>query len=130
MTKKDLEEAVALYKEQIDFFKKQNQILLDEKEKYRLNVEKLQDALINIRAPEAYADYRADMADITGIPEDEPKDRERIRQVKQIQDTFLRSMEQPLFAGIKNAEEMEELLAPALSQHAGETPSIHDNEES
>lgn len=129
-TKKELEDVIALYKEQVSFLKEQNTLLLDEKEKYRLQIEKLQDAIINIRAPEAYRDLVADRAELESRAELGEIDREyleRQRQIKEVEKTWLSNLERPLF---KNADDMAEMLGSSLLRTPPESKSIHENSES
>lgn len=126
MTKQDLQEKVELYKDQILFLKEQLDTVREEKEQYRQQVERLQDAIINIKAPEAYLDMKRDMSAIPEISKEEIEKRQRMQEV---QDQYIRSIEEPLF---RNGDDLDLMIKSGLAKDAvsSEDISIHGNDES
>ena len=127
-TKKDLEEGILLYKEQIDFYREQLVDAKEEKQALSLQVSKLQDALINIRAPEAYRDHLADGYDYKDPRTDEEKEHQRL--VNEAEQRYIKSMEDgSMFV---DGDDMVEALTAAAHRGSKQRQdiSIHDNSES
>ena len=126
-TKADLEEQVQLYKEQMTFLREQLEDAREERNEYRLQVDKLQDALINIRAPDAYRDMKADEL----APEEYITDvaRSRQQQLQEATGRIMRQIEEPLFV---DGNDLDDLLMTALNRDSvpSEAVSIHGNNES
>lgn len=124
-TKKDLEEFVLLYREQISFFKEQIEELKKEKEEITRQLFNLQNGILNIRAPEAYRDMQADLS-----VDNPPFSEEELEEIKIRNDvlaSYLGNIESPTFS---NADEMEEALTSVLASDGGITKSLHNNDES
>lgn len=123
--KKDLEEAVSIYKDQIGFLKLEIEVSREDKKALQIQVLKLEDALIAIRAPQAYADLTADR----GVNESDwtDEDRETAKQVYAVEQAYLRNIEEPIF---QNADEMTDMLKSTLIKDRTESTSLHDNDES
>ncbi len=125
-TKQDLEEKLNLFKEQIEFLKEQLLAAREDKESYVSQVGKLQDALINIRAPDAYRDMKAD----EGVPDPAMGEyMEREMQVQKYLDRYANDIEKPLF---QSGEELQAWLEGTLMETSNvtEPSSLHNNEES
>lgn len=125
MTKKEFEEVLQIYKDQIVTLKETVQQLREEKIKLQEQNFSLQEGLLNIRAPEAYRDLMADRAD---VPDLSLEERERQRVHGEIQNRYLQNLEKPLFS---SADDMTLFLSEALN--SGEpmsSKSIHGNDES
>jgi 3-mercaptopyruvate sulfurtransferase SseA len=89
-------------------------------------VEKLQDALVAARAPEAYRDQQIAKEDEDRIPVSQ----ETIERNKLVQETtteFMSSLEKPLF---RSADDLDDLLARAAVRNAEGPASLHRNDES
>lgn len=117
--KKDLEGLVDAYKEIIDDLKARN-------ERLEMQVDRLQDALICTRAPEAYRDMKADEA---GEPEVDPEALRIARLRADTEAEYLRATEQPLF---RDGDEFVDMLEMSLAASASPVDgnSLHDNGES
>ena len=123
-TKKDLEEIVSVYKEQISFLKEQIVELKKEKEDIFKQLFNLQNGILNIRDPEAYRDMQADLGE---DPSFNNKELEELKIRNSAVSAYLGDMESPTF---KDAQEMEDALTGILVSGAGETKSLHENDES
>ena len=124
MTKKDIEELLDLYKDQITGLREQVTQLREEKIALQDQNFRLQEGLLNIRAPEAYRDMIADRAPDVGIS---PEAADRTKQIKNLTGQFINSVEQPLF---KNADDMLRMLSSTISEGGIESKSLHNNDES
>jgi regulator of replication initiation timing len=124
MNKRDYDEMLTVYKDQIGMLKETIGTLREENHRLSQQVFKLQDGLMAVRAPEAYRDYRNDMIPEVVMPEEE---KAKLQQNADLMKRYLNNIEQPLF---RSASDMEEILAPTLFGNVNKTESIHDNSES
>jgi len=126
VVKKDFEEILTVYKDQIGLLREQIRILQVEKTELQKQLFNLQDGLLNIRAPEAYRDLIADRnPEIMNIT---PEELQRNKQIDKIHREYVANIEQPLF---KSADELISILSPALSAKGiAATQSLHENTES
>lgn len=126
-TKSELLEIIEVYKDQIAFLKGQVQEIKDEKDELRAQVEKLQDAIINVRAPEAYKDLMYDkhvqQSDL------DPEEIEKQKKTLEIEKLYLQDIESPTF---RSGEDIELLLMSGMIKGATQSQdtSIHGNDES
>jgi hypothetical protein len=127
MTKQEALDLLGIYKDQLADYKGLVQELRKEKVDLQAQVERLQDGILSIKAPEAYQDYRNDMA--PDLTEDQKTALQRDKQESILISKKLSIMEDPMF---KDAGDMIELLGSSLvKEHVGETgKSLHDNAES
>ena len=123
MTKKDFDEILLIYKDQITDLKERIISLREEKETLQAQVFRLQDGLMSVRAPEAYRDQQADL---TELPVDEEATR-RVIETQNLQRRYLAGMEETLF---KDGDELVDMLGSVLLKTANESESIHGNQES
>lgn len=127
MTKKDFEEILLIYKDQIESFRSQIRELREEKVALIDQNNRLQEAIINIKAPEAYGDLIYDRHS-SKFPNLGQEEMEKSKAAKRVLETHLKVVEQPLFV---DANDMIEKLAPALTANGiVATESIHNNSES
>lgn len=124
MNKKDYEEILAVYKEQINMLKDTIASIRQDNIRLSDQVFRLQDGLMAVRAPEAYRDFRNDMTPVAEIPEEE---RKNLQLKSDLTKAYFNSLEQPLF---KSASDMEEILAPSIFGDIDKTESVHGNSES
>ncbi len=124
MTKKEFDEILGIYKDQLNLFKEQVLQLREEKAILQDQNFRLQDGLLSIRAPDAYREAVIDRQPPFEVDEEQKAHQ---TQVREIQDTYLREMEKPLFS---TAEDMLMHLGGALSDGAMKTQSLRGNEES
>jgi hypothetical protein len=127
MTKKDLEDLVGAYKDQIEFLKARCDELKEEKDKLIEQVGFLQQGLMAVKSPEAYRDYRADTADIPELTEEEIARREELARNAHLVDRFVHGIEGPSFKG---PEDMVDLLSRTFITEGPKDESLHGNTES
>jgi len=124
--RKDVERELIFAEAKIESLKDQLTIATATISELKGQIERLQDALISVRAPEAYRDQQIEKDDRARIPvSQEVVDRNKVY----IDTTkeYLNSIEQPL---IRHPDELDDLIAHALLQdHKGPT-SLHGNNES
>ena len=127
LTKADLEENNLFLKEQLKFCKEQIQMLKEEKDGYKLQIERLQNALFSVQAPQAYRDMQADKAEVP-IVEGNQQAKDHQKQLTNIYKTWLHHLEEPLF---KDPDDMERLLEGTILKTTNLMgKSLHENEES
>lgn len=124
MTKKEQEELLQMYKDQIEFFKNELYAAREKIAEYQKQNFDLQSALMSVRAPEAYNDMKRDSIQ---IPESQLSEEERIeRQIMtEMLPKHLQMIEKPLF---ESAEDMQRALSPLIEPK--KSKPIHNNEES
>lgn len=119
------DEAVSIYKEQIEFLKTQIEELREEKIELRKQVLALQDALMNIRAPAAYEDLRRDRIPIDEENMESAKANKRF--YEEILPGHIKNIEEPMF---KDPEDMIRTLSSVMSEQGLKSESLHNNSES
>lgn len=127
MTKSELGEMLAAYKEQIAFLKAELEEARKREEKLNGQVNRLQDGLMNIRSPEAYRDMKVDFNAPTTTAEQAEA---RAREAKQltIREQYVRAMEGDIF---KSKEDIEDLMNTVLlAGNKVGSKSLHGNSES
>lgn len=127
MTKKDQEEMIQLYKDQLEFFKTRYEEVKAENVKLQEQNFILQEGLLNIRAPEAYHDMQRDR--IPFDPGASPEDRERRKVYREEVERHLQNIERPIF---ETPDDMEHFMNQVLGQEgpAVASESLHGNSES
>ena len=123
-TKQELQEIVSVYKDQINFLKEQVADLRVEEETLQKQLFILQDGILNIRSPLAYADMRADEHGIPDVPE---KEQLAAKERNKVIAEHLRNLEEPTFSSV---EEMTDVLAREVFKEFDVTTPLHHNEES
>ncbi len=126
MSTKAEKEILEAYKSQLNLLNGIITDLREEKAEYQLQISRMQEALIAIRAPEAYRDQRADRL---GEPDRDPVEVERQKAKREVEQEWLNGIESPTF---RNGEELQDLLSGVLFAEASENSSvsIHGNNES
>lgn len=125
-TKQQIEDLLQIYKDQIETYKHLLEKEREDKEKLHLQIEKLQDALVNVRAPEAYRDWKFEKLGLAD--EYDPEQIEHAKVHRDVQQQYISGLEKPLF---NNAEEMIDALS-SIAVQAGpkEYDALHENSES
>lgn len=123
--KAEKEELIQLYKDQVVFYKEQIDQLREQNSELRRQLSNLQNGLLAIRAPEAYRDM---VADQQPQPTFDVEQQEKFRRNVDIQNSYLRNLEAPLF---KTADDMLEMLGKTMAGNGVvATKPIHPNSES
>lgn len=122
MTKKEISDMLQIYKDQIDFYRNRLSESQKEKEELRKQNFDLQNALMSIRAPEAYRDMKRDNS-----PYEELSHEEKVRQkaLSEMLPKHLNNIEKRLF---ETPEDMMAALSSAIEPPRPQ--SLHDNSES
>jgi chromosome segregation ATPase len=124
--KVDIERELAFSEARVESLEGQLQTAQADKVELQAQVTKLQDALVSIRAPEAYRDQQIEREEADRVPmSDEAKDRNRITQETTTE--YMNNLEGPLF---KDAYALDDLLTTALVRANKGPVSIHGNDES
>jgi hypothetical protein len=126
MTKADLEDMAQLYKDQVEFYRSQIGELRDMNKELRDQNIRLQEAIMAVRAPEAYRDLIADRIEPMNYDQEAV---EKGKKISEIQTQHLANLENDLF---KSADDMVQMLAPTLFEGdiGPASKSLHDNSES
>ncbi len=122
--KNDLLDLVSSYREQIEYLKEEVGTLRREKDDIQKQMFILQDGILNIKAPEAYRDMRADEG---GYPEESDEDIETRKNNGRMLARHLQNIESPVF---KSVEDMEEALLGSKHEEFMKSEALHPNEES
>ena len=124
--KAELERELIFCRARIEALEEQLRGALVEKEGLFKQVEKLQDSLISVRAPDAYRDQQIEKEEPRPPISDELLERNRI--TKEVTERYLASMEEPLF---RSGEDLDDLAATGVTRFSDTTPaSLHGNDES
>jgi len=127
MTKEQLGEMLAVYKDQVAFLKVELEESRKREEKFNEQVYRLQDALMSIRAPAAYRDMKNDQ----GIPDasaELTEARQKEAKLLSIQAQYARQMEGDIF---KSQADIEDLMNTVLlAGNKVGSKSLHGNSES
>jgi hypothetical protein len=125
-TKGVIERELAFSEAQVGSLEGQLRAAQLDKAELQAQVTKLQDALVSVRAPEAYRDQQIEREDEFK----EPISEETLNRNKIIQETtteYINGLEGPLF---KSFDDMDDLLTSALIRDTQGPASIHGNDES
>jgi regulator of replication initiation timing len=126
MTKKEMDEFIQLYKDQLEFYREQLETLRTENEQLRQQNFSLQDGLLNVRAPEAYRDLQADRAPADGLTIEE---KEKRRVYNEEVAAHLQNLERPTF---ESPDDFSYFMGRVLNEKGPEvgSESLHGNDES
>jgi len=127
MNKKDYEEILEIYKDQMLSLREQVAELRVDKAALQEQNFRLQDSIMNVRAPEAYRNMVADrLPQPTGMS---PEEKKRQQEYTYTYNSIIKAVEEPLFRG---ADDIFKMLTPALNGDGGpeDVGSIHGNDES
>jgi uncharacterized coiled-coil protein SlyX len=124
--KADLERELAFCRGRIEALEQQLTAAQTEKTVLFEQINKLQDSLISVRAPDAYRDQQIEKEGPLPGPSQETIDRNKITQ--KFTTDYLNGMEGPLF---KSAEDLDDLITTGIIRDHSSVPgSLHGNEES
>ena len=126
MGKKETERELVFCQARIEALEEQLKGSLAEKAGMLKQIEKLQDSLISVRAPDAYLDQQLEREGPRPAMSAELLEKNRI--TKQVTEDYMNALEQPLF---RSGEDLDDLAAEGITRFSNRTPtSIHGNEES
>jgi hypothetical protein len=126
MGKKETERELVFCQARIEALEEQLKGALAEKAGLFQQIEKLQDSLISIRAPEAYQDQQLAKEEPRAPMSDELQKRNRI--MAETTEKYMAAIEEPLF---RSADDLDDLLRTGLIRDTDTTPpSLHGNDES
>ena len=124
--KAELERGLIFCKARIEALEEQLRGALAEKEGLFKQVEKLQDSLISVRAPDAYRDQQLEKEEPR--PPMSPELQEKNRITKEFTENYLNAMEGPLF---RSGDDLDDLASTGIIRYTDTTPaSLHGNDES
>ncbi len=125
--KADIERELTFSEAQVTLLEGQLQAAQADKAELQAQVTKLQDALVSVRAPEAYRDQQIEREEEDHVPmSQDAMDKNRITQ--EVTTEYLNSLEKPLF---KDAYDLDDLLTTAIVRSSKTGPvSLHGNDES
>jgi len=125
-TKGVIERELAFSEAQVESLEGQLRTAQADKAELQAQVTKLQDALVSVRAPEAYRDQQIEKEEVDRVPMSE----EAIKRNRLTQETtteYMNNLEGPLF---KDAYALDDLLTTALVRANKGPVSLHGNDES
>ena len=124
--KAELERELIFCRARIEVLEEQLKGAFAEKEGLFKQVEKLQDSLISVRAPDAYRDQQIEKEGPLPPISDELLERNRI--TKEVIERYIASIEEPTF---RNGNDLDDLAATGITRFSDTTPdSLHGNDES
>lgn len=124
--KAELERELTFCRARIEALEEQLRGALAEKEGLFKQVEKLQDSLISVRAPDAYRDQQIEKEGPTPPMSKELLERNRI--MKEVTENHFAAMEGPLF---RSGDDLDDLITTGIIRDTDTTPaSTHGNNES
>ena len=124
--KAELERELIFCKARVEALEEQLRGALAEKQGLFLQVEKLQDSLISIRAPDAYRDQQLDKEEPRAPMSPETLERNRV--TKDFTERYMNDLEGPTF---RNGYDLDELITTGIIRDTDMVPeSIHGNDES
>ena len=127
MTKQEIGEVLEAYKSQISFLKEELIQARAREEKLTNQVEKLQDGVMAVRAPEAYRDMRADEREVT-ITADQAEFQKKAYQIRRIRESYIQSIEGN---ALKTGEDLDAMMESVITRgHVMQSKSPHQNSES
>ena len=121
---REKERELAYYKARAELLESQLQQAIKDKEDYKAQAMKLQDALMSVHSPDAYRDNKAAEAPVKELS---AEDRERSRITREFTTQYLRSLEEPMFL---SGDDLEDLINTGLVRDAKPPSSLHGNNES
>jgi predicted nucleic acid-binding Zn-ribbon protein len=124
--RRDVERELAFAEAKVESLTEQLRVVQDEKLELKAQIDKLQDALISVRAPAAYLDQQEEKF-IARQPKPDPEEVERSRVLKQVTEAHLANMEGAL---IRTPEDLDDLLVSGILSETEPSTSLHGNNES
>jgi len=125
-SKREIEKELIACQTKIEFLEKQLEITQEDKETLNAQILKLQDAMMSVKAPEAYQDMRfKEFEDNQDPVSKELKEKARI--VQDLTTQYINECENPLFT---SKQDLEDLITSGLIKDIPTTPSLHGNDES
>jgi len=124
--KAELERELIFSESKVESLEGQLRTAQADKAELQAQIVKLQDALVSVRAPEAYRDQQIEREEEDRVPMSE----EAIKKNRLTQETtteYMNALEGPLF---KDAYALDDLLTTALVRANKGPTSIHGNDES
>jgi hypothetical protein len=126
LSKKEMERELVFCKARIEVLEEQLRGALSEKEGLFQQVEKLQDSLISIRAPDAYRDIQLEKEGPRAPMSAELQEKNRI--TKEFTQNYINAMEEPL---LRTGHDLDDLITIGIVRdHDSTPPSLHGNNES
>jgi hypothetical protein len=124
--KAELERELIFCKARIEALEEQLRGALAEKQGLFQQVEKLQDSLISVRAPDAYRDQQLEKEEPRAPMSPETLEKNRI--TKDFTEKYMNALEGPLF---RDGNDLDDLITTGIVRDTDMVPaSIHGNEES
>lgn len=124
--KADLEKELAFCRGRIEALEQQLTTTQTEKAGLFEQINKLQDSLISVRAPDAYRDQQLEREGPLPGPSAETIERNRIHQ--EVTTRYLNGMEDPLF---QDGNDLDDLIKTGIVRDHSTVPeSLHGNDES
>jgi 3-phenylpropionate/cinnamic acid dioxygenase small subunit len=127
MTKQDLGEMLGAYKDQIAFLKEELSESRKREEVLNAQVQRLQDGLMNVRAPEAYRDMRMDSRETT-VSEASLEAAKTRDTHQKIQQRYINAMEGDIITSQQDLDDM--MNSVLLKANKVGAVSLHGNSES
>ena len=126
MGRRDVERELAFAEARVESLTEQLRAVQDERSELKAQIEKLQDALISIRAPSAYQDQQEEKY-LARQPKPSPEEVERQQVFKQVTEQYLAGMEGSL---LRTPEDLDDLLVSGIISETEPSTSLHGNNES
>jgi 4-diphosphocytidyl-2C-methyl-D-erythritol kinase len=124
--KAELERELIFCKARIEALEEQLKGALAEKAGLFQQIEKLQDSLISVTAPDAYRDQQLEKEEPRPPMSAERQKKNRI--TKEFTERYLNDMEKPMF---QSGDDLDDLITTGIIRYTDTTPkSIHGNDES
>ncbi len=125
-TKGVIERELIFSEAKVESLEVQLQAAHADKDELKAQIDKLQDALVSVRAPEAYRDQQIEKDEANRTPiSDETLERNKL--IQKTTTEYINGLEGPLF---KSWDDMEDLLAHGMLQDVKGPGSLHGNDES
>jgi chromosome segregation ATPase len=124
--KGDIEKELAYAEATVESLREQLRAVQDDNLELKSQVDKLQDALISVRAPAAYLDQQDEKYE-ANRPKISEETLEKNRVFKEVQELYIQGMEGSL---LRTPEDLDDLLISGLISEHKPPASLHRNNES
>jgi chromosome segregation ATPase len=124
--KGDIERELAFAEAKVEALTMQLRAVQEEKLELKTQVDKLQDALISVRAPAAYLDQQEEKYE-ANRPKISEETLEKNRVFKEVQELYIQGMEGSL---LRTPEDLDDLLVSGIVSEHKPPASLHRNDES
>jgi chromosome segregation ATPase len=124
--KGDIERELAFAEAKVEALTMQLRAVQEEKLELKTQVDKLQDALISVRAPAAYLDQQEEKYEASR-PKISEETLEKNRVFKEVQELYIQGMEGSL---LRTPEDLDDLLVSGIVSEHKPPASLHRNDES